>query len=98
MHKQAGYQSTQTDGLFIAILHGTAVLIHEVRDKRRGHATITFSCGGWHTRSSCKAINGALKELSIDNYHARLIKGRMVIEQIDQGLQFPMGEKVVVNL
>lgn len=54
-HKQLGYQETRINGRFIAILHGTVV----VRELPRLKKTIELNHGGFITRATAKAINGA---------------------------------------
>lgn len=74
-HTQTGFQSTQTLGprsQYIAILHGTCVV--QCLRSEEGSGLIMFNSGGYHTRSTVKAINGALKELGLDNKFKAFIK------------------------
>ena len=80
MHKQTGYQSARpTTGVFIAILHGTVVLLID-GDK------ISVAHGGWVTRSTVKAINGAFKDAGLRGYRANIKRGVLIVTD-DNGLE-----------
>lgn len=78
MHKQAGYQFAKTQTGFIAILHGTIVL-------QIGGDRMSIGSGGWETRSTAKAINGALNDAGVQGFRAYLQGGVLHVNDAPVG-------------
>jgi len=74
-----GYQhATLPDGRIIGILHGTCVCL--VRPDKL-YVTIWFNTGGFHTRSTVKAINATLDYAGIHWYSARIKDETVVVQR-----------------
>lgn len=75
MHTQKGYSAQNLGTTFIAKLYDTEVLkIDQVGKQKR----VSFKSGGFHTISTAKAINGALKDQGLDTvYSVKVIKGQL---------------------
>lgn len=97
MHKQSGYQFTNIDlgleRLFVGVLHGTNVFTYS--PKRNA---IKFNTGGWVTRSTVKAMQGALKDANLAhlNIGVRMSKGHVIVEFQDKS--FPFTHTLEINL
>lgn len=69
-HTQGKYQSGQIDNnRYFAILAGIVVVEADIDAD-----IVTFRHAGQHTLTTIKAMNGALKDLGIQNYFKVLIK------------------------
>lgn len=97
MHKQTGYQFTNvdlgTERLFIGVLHGTNVLTYS--PKRNA---IKFNTGGWVTRSTVKAMQGALRDANLSHLEigVRMSKGHVFVSFQDK--EFPFTNTLEINL
>lgn len=83
IHKQTGFQATNhvpQNATKLAILHGTCIA---ALCSRCNVSTIWLNCSGYHTRATCKAINGFLKDSGLGTYLSVRLKDGTIVATYD---------------
>lgn len=89
---QKGLQLVQSANTVIASLYGTNVGVLD-----RAAATLALSCGGFHTRSTVKALNTFLVEAGIPG-RAYLLRGHVHVDLSGLALQLALDPSVCLPL